>query len=262
MSPGSPRLVTLVVVGVYLVLLGPLIVVIGVSLNAGAGFEFPPRGLSLRWYAAFFQSEAFVRSFFRVSLPVGAVTATMATVIGSLAAIALVRYRFRARNLLETFFLLPLLIPQILLGAALFLFYSRLRAVGTLSSLMIAHTTIAVPYVIRTVMAGLTGLNPSLEEAAMSLGATRVQAFLRVTLPLLRSSILSGAVFAFIVSFSDVNLALFVAGPETTTIPVHIFSQIQWEGDPTIAAASALQIVVVGGLVLGVQRIFRLRLVF
>jgi putative spermidine/putrescine transport system permease protein len=94
----------------------------------------------------------------------------------------------------------------------------------------------------------------------MSLGATRLQAFFWVSLPLLRSSLLSGAIFAFIISFSDINLALFLSGPESTSLPVHLFSQIQWQGDPTIAAASSLQIVIIGTLILVVQRIFRLRL--
>src|SRR5438105_10743770 len=104
-------------------------------------------------------------------------------------------------------------------------------------------------------------MDPRLEEAAMSLGATRLQAFFRVTLPLLRSSLLSGAIFAFIISFSDINLALFLSGPESTTLPVHIFSEIQWRGEPTIAAASSLQIVISGMFVLILQRMFRLRLV-
>jgi ABC-type spermidine/putrescine transport system permease subunit II len=110
------------------------------------------------------------------------------------------------------------------------------------------------------VTAGLVGMDSRLEEAAMSLGATRVQAFFRVTLPLLRSSLLSGAIFAFIISFSDINLALFLSGPQSTSLPVHIFSQIQWQGDPTIAAASTLQILIIGLLILVVQRLFRLRL--
>ena len=106
-----------------------------------------------------------------------------------------------------------------------------------------------------------TSVRGDFAGAAMSLGATRVQAFFKVTLPLLRSSLLSGAIFAFIISFSDINLALFLSGPESTSLPVHIFSQIQWQGDPTIAAASSLQIVIIGMLILVVQRIFRLRLV-
>src|SRR5262249_7096569 len=122
------------------------------------------------------------------------------------------------------------------------------------------HLLCCRPYVTRGPTAGLVGMDWRVEEAAMSLGATRVQAFFRVTLPLLRSSLLSGAIFAFIISFSDINLALFLSGPQSTSLPVHIFSQIQWQGDPTIVAASTLQILIIGLLILVVQRIFRLRL--
>jgi putative spermidine/putrescine transport system permease protein len=104
-------------------------------------------------------------------------------------------------------------------------------------------------------------MDPALEEAAMSLGANRVRAFLRVTLPLLRSALFSGAVFAFIISLGDINLALFLSGPTSTTLPVHLYSTILWGGDPTIAAASALQILVVGGLIFVVQRFLKIRLV-
>jgi len=155
---------------------------------------------------------------------------------------------------------MPLLVPQILLGAALYLFYERLAVTASISTLLLGHLVICTPYVIRSVTAGLVGMDPRLEEAAMSLGATRVRAFFKVTLPLPRSSLLSGAIFAFIISFSDINLALFLSGPQSTSLPVHLFSQLQWQADPTIAAASALQIAIIGTLILVVQRIFRLRL--
>jgi ABC-type spermidine/putrescine transport system permease subunit II len=156
---------------------------------------------------------------------------------------------------------MPLLVPEILLGAALCLFYACLALHASILSLLWGHLVICTPYVIRSVTAGLVGMDPRLEETAMSLGATRMQAFFRATFPLLRSSLLSGAIFAFIISFSDINLALFLSGPESTSLPVHLFSQIQWEGDPTIAAASSLQIVIIGTLILLVQRIFQLRLI-
>ena len=122
------------------------------------------------------------------------------------------RVRFRGRQAIETFFLSPLLVPHILLGAAVYLYLARLAWPTSSSTLLAGHIVIATPYVIRCVTAGLVGMDPRLEEAAMSLGATRVQAFFRVTLPLLRSSLVTGAVFAFIISFSDINLALFLAG--------------------------------------------------
>jgi putative spermidine/putrescine transport system permease protein len=248
------------VVLVYVGLLAPLVVVVAVSFGPSAAFEFPPTGLTLRWFEAFFSSKPFVTSFFRVSLVVGLLAALLATMLGTAAAMGLVRFRFFGREVLETFFLTPLLVPQILLGAALYLFYASLEFHPSILTLLWGHVVICTPYVIRSVTAGLVGMDPRLAEAAMSLGATPLQAFCKVTLPLLQSSLLSGAIFAFIVSFSDVNLALFLSGPEVTSLPVHLFSQIQWEGDPTIAAASSLQIVIIGALILLVQRIFRLRL--
>ena len=260
MSVRRPVVLPVAVVLVYTGLLAPLLVVIGVSFNAGGGFDFPPRGLSLRWYATFFASTPFVTAFFRVSLVVGVLTAIGATILGALAAIGVVRFRFPGREALEAFFLTPLLVPHILLGAALYLYFVRLGMKPSLLTMTLSHLVISTPYVIRSVTAGLVGIDPRLEEAAMSLGASRAQAFFKVTLPLLRSSLMSGAIFAFIISFSDINLSLFLSGPGTTTLPMHIFSEIQWGGDPTIAAASALQIVIVGLLILLVQRVFRLRL--
>lgn len=261
MSTRWPGPLVPLVVAVYVGLLAPLVVVIAVSFGPSAAFEFPPHGLTLHWFEAFFDSPTLVTSFFRISLVVGVLAAVLATLLGTGAALGLVRFRFFGREALEAFFLAPLLVPEILLGAALYLFYARLAIQASVWTLLGGHLVICTPYVIRTVTAGLAGLDPRLEEAAMSLGATRVQAFLRVTLPLLRSSLLSGAIFAFIISFSDINLALFISGPQSTSLPVQIFSQIQWQGDPTIAAASSLQIVIIGMLILIVQRIFRLRLI-
>jgi len=259
---GRPRWVLLpFVVAVYAGLLAPLVVVVAVSFGPSATFEFPPSGLTLHWFAEFFRSQTYLGAFFRVSLVVGLLAAGLATLLGTAAAIGLVRFRFFGREALETFFLAPLLVPQILLGAALYLFYARLAVQASIWTLLWGHLIICTPYVIRSVTAGLVGMDPRLEEAAMSLGATRVQAFFKVTLPLLRSSLLSGAIFAFIISFSDINLALFLSGPQSTSLPVHLFSQLQWQGDPTIAAASTLQILIIGMLILVVQRIFRLRLV-
>ena len=260
MSSRASLLIAPVVGAIYLGLLAPLVVVIAVSFGPSAAFAFPPAGFTLHWFAEFFASDAYVRSFFRVSLVVGVLSGTIATLLGTAAAVGLVRFRFAGREALETFFLAPLLVPEILLAAALYLLYARLTIQASIWTLLCGHLVICTPYVIRSVTAGLVGMDPRLEEAAMSLGATRAQAFFRVTLPLLRSSLLSGAIFAFIISFSDINLALFLSGPQSTSLPVHIFSQIQWQGDPTIAAASTMQIVVIGLMVLVVQRIFRLRL--
>ena len=169
------------------------------------------------------------------------------------------RFRFRGREALEAFFLAPLLIPEILFGAALYLFYARLGIKPSMTSLLFGPPRHLRPFVIRNVTAGLVGLDPRLEEAAMSLGASRIQAFIKVALPLIQSSVLSGFIFAFIISFSDINLALFIAGPNSTTLPVYIFNLLLFEGDPSVAAASTLQILIVGLLIWLVQCLFRPR---
>lgn len=246
---------------VFVFLLAPLVVVVLVSFNPTAGFRIATTEFSLRWYEKFLSLSAFRDSLFLVSLPIALAASVCATAIGTLTAICLVRCRLIARNAMESFFMLPLLIPSILLGAALYLVAARIGVAG-IWPLVLGHTLLGVPYVIRVVGAGLVAVDPRLEEAAISLGCNPVQAFRKVVLPILRSSIFSGAIFAFIVSFSDINLALFVAGPSSTTLPIHVFSQIFWEGDPTIAAASAVQIAIVGGLILVMQRLFNIRLSF
>lgn len=253
---------TAFILAVYAMLLMPLIVVVGVSLNPGSTFSVSLEGVSLRWYKTFFESSAFVAALFEVSLPVALLSAIFATLIGASAAIALVRFNIRGRELVEATFMLPLLIPSILLGAALYLMFARFYGSGTFASLVIGHTLLGIPYVIRVVSAGLVGINPALEEAAISLGCSRIQAFNKVVMPLLRSSLMSGAIFAFIVSFSDINLALFLSGPHTTTLPLQIFSEIVWQGDPRVAAASTVQILLVSTLILLTQWIFRIRLAF
>lgn len=256
------RVLLITILLIYAFLLAPLIVIVAVSFNPTSAFRIPLTEFSLRWFEKFFFSGGFRDSLFLVSLPIALVSALCATLIGGAAAIALVRTRLVGRDVIESIFMLPLLIPSILLGAALYLVFARVGASGTFWSIVLGHTLLGIPYVIRVIGAGLVTINPALEEAAISLGCTRFQAFVRVVLPLIRSSLLSGAIFAFIISFSDINLALFVAGPNTTTLPIHIFSQIFWEGDPTIAAASTVQILVVGSLILLMQRVFNIRLSF
>jgi putative spermidine/putrescine transport system permease protein len=240
----------------------PLVVVVAVSFNPTSQFMISLGAVSLRWYSEFFARAEYVHALFRVSLPLALAASALAVLVGSLSAVALVRFKWIGRDVVEAAFMLPILIPSILLGAALYLFFVRFDAAGTYASLVIGHMLIGIPFVMRVVMAGLAGINPAIEEAAVSLGCNRIAAFRRAVLPLLRSSLWSGAIFAFILSFSDINVALFLSGPNTNTLPLQIFSDIQWQGDPTIAAASTIQMVVVTILILLVQRFSRARLAF
>ncbi|MEJ0019829.1 MAG: ABC transporter permease [Acetobacteraceae bacterium] len=247
------------VVVIYGFILLPLIVILGVSFNDTARLDFPPTGFSLQWYAELLHKAAFLHALLLVSLPVGLISAVCATLLGTLAALGIVRHRFPGREVLQGVFLLPLVVPHILLGAALYLWFASLGLSASLGTLIAGHVLVATPFVIRTVAAGLVGLDRHIEEAARDLGASRFGTFVFVVMPQIRSSLISAAVFALIVSFSDINIALFVSGPETTTLPVYLFSQIQWESDPSVAAASAGQIIVIGLTVFAIQKIFRAR---
>jgi ABC-type spermidine/putrescine transport system permease subunit II len=254
------RLLGSVVTLTYGFILLPLIVILGVSFNDTARLDFPPTGLSLRWYDTLIQNPNFMHALLRVTMPVGIVSALCATLLGTLAALGIVRHRFPGRDALQAVFLLPLVVPHILLGAALYLWFANLGFSASIFTLVLGHILIATPYVIRTIAAGLAGLDKSIEEAARDLGASRFGCFVHVVLPQLRSSLVSAGIFALIVSFSDINIALFVSGPETTTVPVFLFSQIQWDSDPSIAAASAGQIVLIGLTIFAIQTIFRARI--
>jgi putative spermidine/putrescine transport system permease protein len=242
---------------VLAVILSPVAVVIAISLSSSATYKFPPPGLSLRWFSSFLGNQGFTDALLHVSLPLAFAASAAATVLGTLAAIGIARARFRGKGFLELLFVTPVVFPQILLGVGLFLLYARLGLNPSIVTLCVAHVLIGTPYVLRTVGAALSGIDGHLEEAARNLGAPPALAFIKVTLPLLRSSIVSGAIFAFIVSFSDINLALFLAAADTATLPVQILAQMQYQNDPTIAAASTLQVLIVGVLVLLVQSLTR-----
>jgi putative spermidine/putrescine transport system permease protein len=247
---------------VYFYLLVPLFAIIAVSISPHQQFAVSWSVPSIRWYMEFFHRHSFYNSLFYVSFPIAFFAATLATIMGALAAIALHRFRFAGSVAVETLIMLPLFVPSILLGAALYLFFGRFAFNGSIYTLIIGHVLLGVPYAVRVINAGLHGIDPAIEDAAVSLGCSRIAAFVKVILPLILGSLLSGWVFAFIVSFSDINVALFLSGPGSQTLPLQIFSEIQYGGDPTIAAASGVQIVLLGGLLFAIQKIFKVRLAF
>jgi len=239
-------------------LLAPILVIVAVSFDASGEFQLPPHRLSLRWFSAFIDSTLFVNAFL-VSLTVAVLTALLAAAAGTLVAIGLVRLAPGSLRFLETVFLAPIVVPGVLLGAALLMFLLHSPIRGTMLALLIGHLVIAIPYTVQTVVAGLAGIGTSLEEAAMSLGATPIQAFRKATLPLIRSSIVAATIFAFVISFSDVNLAIFLSGPTTVTLPMVIFTDVLHLGEPTVTAASTIQIALIAVLLLIAHRSLRLR---
>ena len=238
---------------VYAFILSPIAVVLVSSLTAAEYTSFPPEGLSLRWYLEIPRHPEFVESL-RVSVGVAVVTGALAAVLGTAAALALVRYRFPGRDALNVLFLSPLMLPTVVLGIALLQFYTLVGITRTPLGLVCGHLVITVPYVVRLVGASLAGFDESLERAAMNLGATPWQAFTGVTLPLIRPGVVAGAAFATIVSFDDVNVALFLSSPRTVTLPVRIFTYIEQTFDPLVTAVCAVLIVLAAAGVVVIER--------
>src|SRR5204862_557040 len=223
-----------------LFLLLPLAITMSMSFDArdylGA---FPPPELSLRWYEKFF-SDSYLLKGLWTSLQLAALTALIATALGLSAAVALERMPSRYAQLLVSLFLSPLIVPGVVIGFALLIFYARSGIESTFLRLLGAHVLITFPYAIRTVLAALGGIRPSLIEVAQSLGASPVKAFWTVTFPLARTGVAAGAIFAFVFSLDDVAVSIFLSDPHRYTLPVALVSMLHANFDLTIAAVAVL----------------------
>ena len=248
-----------VMISVYVFLFAPLVVVVGASFDGGehAFMNFPPKQFSLAWYwnipARYYKS-------LWISLVVAAVSSGFAILIGVPAAMGLVRGSFRGKELLAGIFRAPLQIPFVVTGIAFLQVYYLMGATlginpnGTFVGLMIAHTFVATPYVIGTVGAILHGFDYSLEEAALSLGANGWSTFRRITLPLIMPGLYAGALYAFIISFGNVPVSLFLAGPRYTPFPVEVFNAMEFDFNASILAISTLILFFSLVIIWGIQR--------
>jgi putative spermidine/putrescine transport system permease protein len=233
--------------------IAPVVIILIESLTAANYVAFPPSGLSLRWYLEIPRRPEFVASL-TTSLVVATVAGAGATVLGTLAALALVRYRFAGRDALQGLFLSPLSLPAIVLGIALLQFYSTMAIPRNTATLVLAHILFTCPYTLRLVSVSLTSFDANLERAARNLGATSFTAFRRVTMPLICPGMFAGLVFAFIVSFDDISVSLFLASDSAMTLPVRVFTYIEQNSDPFITAVSSLLILIVVVLAVAVER--------
>lgn len=251
MSPYFRVLVALL----YLFLLAPLIVVLLTSFSSDAYLAFPPQ----HWGFAAYRT-ALANPGFRQGLGISLIIATCATAIGLLAgtaaAFAIARFTFPGRGLLLALFTAPLLVPAIILGLGLLLVFARLGLLATLPGLILGHLLVAQPFVIRVVLTAVRGIPPPLEEAAATLGAPPWRVFRRVTLPLMLPGMVAAAALAFLASFDEVVVSLFLVGPRMTTLPIQIYQAVQYRADPQISALSVLLIVITATLVLVVERSF------
>jgi putative spermidine/putrescine transport system permease protein len=222
-------------------LVAPLLVVIPLSFNAGSFLTFPLAGISGRWYEALVTSPAWTRAF-RNSIFVGILATILATGLGTAASLGLRMLPTRLARVLSFIVMSPMIVPVVISAVGIYFLYAPFGLVNSYAGLIISHTVLAAPFVVITVMAALDGFDQNLLRAAASCGASPFVAFRRVTLPLILPGVVSGAIFAFAVSFDDVVMALFLAGPEQRTLPVQMFNGVREELNPTIAAAATLLI--------------------
>jgi putative spermidine/putrescine transport system permease protein len=223
-------------------MLAPLVVVIAVSFTGKGYISLPTKGLSLRWFHALWEADDFITAFW-LSVRLGVVAATVAVALAVPAALALARYRFPARGALTSFFLSPLMIPYVVLGVAFLRFFTLAGLTGSFFWLALTHVIVVMPYALRLVLAAATGLDRDGERAALSLGASRFTAFRRVVLPMLLPGVAGGWVLAFIQSFDELTMTVFVATPGTTTLPVAMYNDIAQNIDPLVTSISTVLIV-------------------
>jgi putative spermidine/putrescine transport system permease protein len=231
----------LIVGAVLAFLILPVLVIVPLSFSAGSFLTFPLPGFSLRWYAELASSGPWQLSF-RNSMVVAIATTVLATTLGTLAAMGLSHARFPGKPVVMALLISPMVVPLVIVGVGVYFFYAPLGLTGSLLGLTLAHTVLAVPFVVITVSATLAGFDHNLTRAAASLGAPPLTTFRRVVLPTISPGVVSGAIFAFVTSFDEIVIALFLTGPGERTIPRQMFVGIRENLSPAIAAAATLLI--------------------
>jgi putative spermidine/putrescine transport system permease protein len=238
------RVALLVALGLVLAfMLAPILFVLVYAFSSASYAVFPPPGYSVRWFVKLFQQDPLFRAAWN-SLIVAVVATVLSLICGTLASLALVRYRFFGRDALRAGFLAPLVVPRIAFGVAMLIYVVVLRRFGSLESLAIAHLMVTLPFAISILSAALVAADRSLEEAAADLGATPLVSFWRVTLPQIRTGLAVSGFFAFIISWDQVETSLFLVKTENMTLPVAMFYYLQRQQDPVIAALSTFLIAV------------------
>ncbi|WP_342734217.1 ABC transporter permease [Bradyrhizobium sp. B117] len=252
------RLLPTTIVGLILLFLAfPIIVVFVLSFSSANYLSFPPPAFSLKWYAAYFGNTDWLESTW-LSIWIAAVVVLLSTTLGTLSAIGITGLPRPLRVVATGLVLSPLIVPVIVVAIGIYYTFSRYGLVGAPIAIVLAHTCLAVPFVVTSVTASLAGIDPRLEQAALSLGATPAGALWQVTLPLIRPGVLVGSLFAFIASFDEVVVALFLSGSGAVTLPKRMWDDVRLEINPTIAAVSTLTILL-AALLLATTHLLRRR---
>lgn len=232
---------------VYFFMFAPIVAVLLLAFNSSQFGGFPIEGFSLRWFYKLWENEAIVRAF-QTSMLLGAMTAVISTTIGIMASLALVRYQFRGKNFITTILISPVLVPETVLAVGVLIFLRWLSMPRSFLLLLVGHSIIALPFVVLVVQARLTGIKKEYEEAARSLGASPMQTFFQVTLPLLMPAVFAGALFAFTISFDNITATIFWRPSGMETVPTQIFGMLRNSVSPEINALGFVMIVITVGV--------------
>jgi putative spermidine/putrescine transport system permease protein len=239
---------------VYPMLALPAVLVIVSSFTSGQTMDLPPAGFSLRWYQRAFQSEVFMSALW-TSTYVAVIVAILGLIIGFAAAFAIDRFSFPGKALLQALAFSPMIVPAVVLGIGLLYLFAWIKLTQTIYPLLVGHLVLAIPYVVRTILASLSLHNRVLEEAAMNLRATPLRVVWRITLPLILPGVVSAAIFAFVTSFGNVTVSLFLTYGGNTTLPVQLFEYLDTSYDPLVAAVSSIMIIVTLAVILTIERL-------
>jgi putative spermidine/putrescine transport system permease protein len=251
-------LLALIAAAVMIFILAPLVVTVVISIGTSAFAAFPPRGFTLAWYAKVLADPEFQTSLaFSTTLAVGATAGAL--LLGVPAASALARHDFPGRGAAGAALLSPLIFPVLITGVALLKMFATLNSNNTSLNMLIAHVLVTMPYVVRTVTASLVLADTSLEDAARTLGAGRWRVFRRITMPQIAPGLAAGSLFAFMVSFDNFPISLWLADAQHNPIPILIFQRVASVFDPSIAAISTLMIVLAMAIVIALERVIGLR---
>jgi len=233
------------VIGIFglIYLTVPLIMVFPLSVDSGSMLRFPPQDFSFKWYAKYLTSADWIDATF-ISLRIATVASVVAIIVGTSAAIAMHRHRIPGHNLVSVMIIMPIMLPLVVVAIAIYGVYAKLGLVGTELGIALAHSVLAMPFVVLNVNAALSAMPKSYEEAALSLGANHVTSIRLVTIPLIWRGIAAGGVFAFVISFDEVVIAMFLSSIDSTTLPKKMLDGIFFDLRPILAAVSAVLVLV------------------
>lgn len=224
----------------YALIVVPLVMVIGASFTETRYIVFPPRGFTLQWYRAAMADGALMRGL-GLSAVVAAAAVALSLILGTSGALYLSRTAGRLKDFLAGFFLAPLNVPAVMTAFALLLAFTQWHLINVFG-LVIAHSVLTLPYIVRSVLVSLAGTDPAIERAAAILGASPWRVFRLITLPLIKPGLIAGGTFAFLISFNNVPLSVFLASPGSAPLPVVLFNRMQWLAEPSVAAAATLTV--------------------